>query len=91
MSKKSQLDRTLEFMSDGEFHTSLEIAKVINPSGLALAVGSTIADLRKKGHKFDSEYFGKTKDGNTIWRYRLIIKTGQLDLGMKGIYEERHG
>ena len=87
----SQLTRTLKFMADEEWHTSLEIAKAINESGVALAVGSTIADLRKKGHEFDSEYFGKSKAGNTIWRYRLVIEKGQLDLGMKGIRRERHG
>jgi hypothetical protein len=91
MSKLSpRLHAALRVIEDMEWHSSLELAKRINPSGIALAVGSTMADLRKKGYVIDSEYVGKTKAGNRIFKYRLIPE-GQLDLGMKGIREENYG
>ena len=44
-----------------------------------VAVGSTIADLRKCGVNIPpAKYVGKTKDGNKIYLYDIIQKGGEI-------------
>lgn len=70
---KSQTDRVLDVLRDGEWHTIQEIHAVVGPCRL----NSRIADLRAKGHDIICDRqrvtprfgFGRPE---TVYRYRLV-------------------
>jgi hypothetical protein len=80
------LQNALRALGDGGWHGSLKLAEQLHTP----AVGSTMADLRKKGYTVECEYVGRSKTGAKLYKYRLIPE-GQLDLGMSGIAKERYG
>lgn len=64
----SQLERVREFMSDGRWHTLLEIAH--NSWGTEASASARLRDLRKPkfgSHRVEREY---VQDG--LWKYRLL-------------------
>lgn len=73
MSDKTLIQKALDFMGGGGWHTSLNIAEGIG----TVAVGSTMADLRKKGYTVESEYVGKSGNGRSIYKYRLVVEIPQ--------------
>lgn len=73
----SQKERLLDLLSDGEWHTTVEIQRQVYgvSHGGICRIASRANDLRKEGYKIACE-----KDTGTVWRYRLLAgKSDALD------------
>lgn len=73
---KGQLDRVLDEMIDGQWHTLSELHSKVG--GSEAAISARIRDFRKKrfgGHSVDRE---RVPGHKGLWRYRLVLRDGDL-------------
>lgn len=67
LENSARLQRVLEVLKDGKWHTSLEIAM----KARTVAPGSCISELRTNGFDIECRYRETTEDGRRVFEYRL--------------------
>jgi hypothetical protein len=65
--KSPRLIKMLDFLSDGEKHTSLEIDMAVHDCGRT----TTIKELRLHGYIIESLFARTTAEGRKIWTFQL--------------------
>ena len=63
----ARLQRVLDVLSDGRWHSSLEIAM----KARTVAPGSCVAELRSNGFDIECRYRETTEEGRRVFEYRL--------------------
>ena len=67
LENSTRLQRVLEVLKDGKWHTSLEIAM----KARTVAPGSCISELRTNGFDIECRYRETTEEGMRVFEYRL--------------------
>ena len=67
LENSARLQRVLEVLKDGKWHTSLEIAM----KARTVAPGSCISELRTNGFDIECRYRETTEEGRRVFEYRL--------------------
>ncbi len=69
--KKSQTDRLLDLLNDGQWHSTPDIlAAVYGSEHLGIArIGARVKDLKDRGFEIESRRDDMHK---TVWHYRLV-------------------
>lgn len=75
--EKSQADRLLDLLSDGQPHSTIEIQRVVyGGEHLGTArIASRVTDLRDRGYEIESKPW---KINKTVWWYRLKEKPAEV-------------
>ena len=77
LSRSKPLQAAYDLLSDGEYHTTAEIAKATG----SVCAGTLLSELRHDGIEISSaDFVGTNEQGAKVYRYRMERKTVRRDI-----------